>query len=413
MSGIKTRDLLEPDGYLIRDPNPASNSNLHMKTLYVMLVSAALLPTAEAGEVVIPTSGKALVEPVVPAKEKSIYDKIWGLATLYENKENPLLQKLALTGRYHGQYYLVDDGESSDDGWDNRRIRVGLKGDFLQQFSFNVQVDLNPDVSPSYTGLTDAYVDWKPSKDFRLRVGKQPVEYTYEGSTSSNEILTIERSLITSTVWPSPEYITGVVASGAVGHWVYAVGGFAGDQEKEFSEFDAGAGILARVGYDFSGSVGLDKALITAGYFYNDGDSGNTAFRKFTNTGSLSLQLAKGRVGVVTDFLAAEGLGSQPDVFGFIVMPYYNITEKLQAVLRYAYASSEGENGLSLTSRYEQKVAAGKGDEHQAVYGGLTYRIYGDKFKVMSGVEYSDMSGGDDGGSFNGWTWVSAVRLSF
>lgn len=57
----------------------------------------------------------------------------------------------------------------------------------------------------------------------------------------------------------------------------------------------------------------------------------------------------------MTDFLAAQGLGSQPDVFGFLVMPYYNITEKLQAVLRYAYANS-GENGLSLTSRYEQKL---------------------------------------------------------
>ncbi|WP_038172217.1 porin [Verrucomicrobium sp. BvORR106] len=384
-----------------------------MKSLYTLLLSAALLPMAQAGEVVTAASGKAPVEPVAPAKEESIYDKIWGLATIYENKENPLIQKLALTGRYHGQYYVVDDGDSSADDWENRRIRIGLKGDFLKEFSFNVQVDLNPDVNPSYTGLTDAYVEWKPAKEFRLRVGKQPVEYTYEGGTSSNEILTIERSLITSTVWPSPEYITGVVASGTVGHWVYAVGGFAGDLEKEFSEFDAGAGILARIGYDFSSSVGLDKGLITAGYFYNDGDSGNTAFRKFNNTGSLSLQLAKGRVGLVTDFLAADGLGSQPDVFGFLVMPYYNITEKLQAVVRYAYANSDGENGLSLTSRYEQKLVSGKGDEHQAVYGGLNYRFYGDKLKVMSGVEYSDMNGGDDGGSFSGWTWISAVRLSF
>lgn len=67
-----------------------------MKTLYSLLASAALLSVAGAGEVVTTAPGKALVEPVVPATEKSIYDKIWGLATLYENKENPLLQKLAL-----------------------------------------------------------------------------------------------------------------------------------------------------------------------------------------------------------------------------------------------------------------------------------------------------------------------------
>ena len=387
-----------------------------MKSLPTVLLSAALLSAAHAGEAVTTTSssGKAPLEAVAPKKEESIYDKIWGLATLYEDKSNPFLQKLALTGRYHGQYYMVDDGDSSDNDWENRRIRVGLKGDFLQDFSFNVQVDLNPDVNPTYTGLTDAYVEWKPSKAFRLRVGKQAVEYTYEGSTSSNEILTIERSIITSTVWPSPEYITGAVASGSVGNWVYAVGGFAGDLEKEFSQFDGGAGILAKIGYDFSGAVGLDKALLVAGYFYNDGDSGNTALRKFSNTGSLSLQLAQGRVGLVTDFLAAEGLGTQPDVFGFLVMPYFNLTEKLQAVLRYTYANSDGDNGLSLASRYEQKLESGKGDEHQAIYGGLTYRFYGDKLKVMSGVEYSDMKdSAHDGGSFNGWTWVSAVRLSF
>ncbi|WP_265592750.1 hypothetical protein [Verrucomicrobium sp. BvORR034] len=56
------------------------------------------------------------------------------------------------------------------------------------------------------------------------------------------------------------------------------------------------------------------------------------------------------------------------------------------------------------------EVRTGSG---QDINGGLSYRFYGDKLKVMSGVEYSDMNGGDEGGSFSGWTWISAVRLSF
>lgn len=106
------------------------------------------------------------------------------------------------------------------------RIRLGLKGDFLRDFSFNVQVDLSPDSGSLYTGLTDAFFEWRAEKHFQARIGKQTLEYTYEGSISSNEILTTEHSLMTETVWKTPEYITGSTVSGKVGSFTCGSGIF-------------------------------------------------------------------------------------------------------------------------------------------------------------------------------------------
>ena len=87
----------------------------------------------------------------------------------------------------------------------------------------------------------------------------------------------------------------------------------------------------------------------------------------------------------------------------------------MEAVLRYQYAVSDGENGLQLQSRYEQKVVpGGLGDAYQAIYAGINYLVYGDRLKLMTGAEYSvmkDSTLGQD--SFDGWTYLAGVRLFF
>ena len=104
------------------------------------------------------------------------------------------------------------------------------------------------------------------------------------------------------------------------------------------------------------------------------------------------------------------------------VLPTYvfakNVVRKgdaLQAVLRYQYAVSDGDNGLQLQQRYEQEVVpGGVGNAYHAVYAGINYLIFGDRFKLMTGVEYSvmhDSAHGHD--SFNGWTYLAGVRVYF
>ena len=75
-------------------------------------------------------------------KEESIFDRIWGLATLYEGDENALFQKIAFTGRYHGQYHWADGDTGRDDGWENRRFRLGFKGRSLEHFAWKIEIDV-------------------------------------------------------------------------------------------------------------------------------------------------------------------------------------------------------------------------------------------------------------------------------
>jgi phosphate-selective porin OprO/OprP len=371
------------------------------------------VPSDEYGPFQRRTAAESPLPEAGNTNEPSLYDRIWHLATLFEDRNHPLVQKIALTGRYHGQYAAIDGNGREWDRWENRRVRIGVRGDFLREFSFDVQMDLSPDSGPTYAGLTDAFFEWRP-KSLRARFGKQMLEYTYEGSISSNEILTTERSLITETVWKTPEYMTGATVSGEAGPWSFAAGVFAGDQQKEFSRLDAGYGGLLKAGYDFGPKIGLKKLLFRADYFYNDSNRANNVFRDFQHTGSFSLQLQQGRAGVNTDFLAARGIARQSDVFGLILMPFYDLTDRLQAIFRYTLARSAHPNGLALLRRYEQKVSGGRGDEYHAFYLGLNYYLYGHKLKLMGSLEYSNMhSRAKDGTDFAGWTYITAVRLNF
>jgi len=98
-------------------------------------------------------------------------------------------------------------------------------------------------------------------------------------------------------------------------------------------------------------------------------------------------------------------------VYGLIVMPYYNLTDRLRFVVRGQYAASDSGDGLRLQRRYERTVADGdRGDSYWAAYAGLNYYIMGDKLKLMSGLEYSDLSGDND---YDGWTLLTGLRLYF
>jgi phosphate-selective porin OprO/OprP len=109
------------------------------------------------------------------------------------------------------------------------------------------------------------------------------------------------------------------------------------------------------------------------------------------------------------------GIGSlgQSDAIGAVLMPYYNITDRLQAVGRYTYITSDEENGIRF-SRYESVVTGGRGNEYNELYAGLNYYLCGHKLKVQTGITYAWMDDdAQDGGQYEGWTWTTGLRLSF
>ena len=189
---------------------------------------------------------------------------------------------------------------------------------------------------------------------------------------------------------------------------------------RSLPSFAGGFGAVAGAGYHLpllyaNGSLHLD-------YLYNNGNPANNAFAPYNHILSLWHQGQSGPFSLGVDLTFGHGLDARPAVFGVTVLPTYvfakNVVRKgdaLQAVLRYQFSVSDGDNGLQLQQRYEQEVVPdGFGNRYQAVYAGINYLLFGDRFKLMTGAEYSVMQdSAQDGGAFRGWTSLAGVRVYF
>src|SRR5262245_51356319 len=284
-----------------------------MKSIPTLLLLAALSTAVQAGELAV-SSGKnleAAVQP--PAEEKSLYDRIWGLAVLYKNDEG-FLQELALVGRQQNEWYYFENQDEDDNDWVNRRTRIGLKAKIEGNITLHVETDLDlQDHDPVYNKLTDAYIRWSPSKEFTLTIGKHGVKYTLDGSTSSTQIITVDRSNIANTFWCPQEYVPGVSVNGELGNWLYNVGYFtSGEASPEFGDFNAGSFGLVSIGYNFADALGVDKAILRFDYVYQDEHPLNTKgepnpfTRNHEQVGSVNFLFENGPWGLGTDLLASK-----------------------------------------------------------------------------------------------------------
>jgi phosphate-selective porin OprO/OprP len=354
-------------------------------------------------------------EPAAVKSGPSGYDRIWKYADLYQNDNNAVIQSLKFTGRFQLDYAHVDADQGGHDEWNIRRLRLGGKATLFRDFTAHAEVDLNPqEPYPLYQRLTDAYLSWSRSKSFVVTVGKQGAGFTMDGMTSSKELLAIDRGNLANNLWFTEEYIPGVTVSGKPGAWVYQAGVFsAGRADREFGEFNGSAFGLLTVGYDFAKPLDVKEAVLAVNYVYNDSDPENTISRQLEQIASLTFKLDAGKWGVRTDLTAGQGYGKQSDLWGGMVMPYYNFTPKLQGVLRYTYLSSDRANGVRL-ARYESQVVSGRGDEYSEIYAGLNYYLYKHKLKLQTGVQYATMRDqANDGGKYAGFSWTTGLRISW
>lgn len=352
-------------------------------------------------------------------KEKGIYERIWETLRLYENEENSTIQAFSIIGRYHGQYWSANANDESANGWENRRIFAGAEANLFRQFIIHGQIAISEDFSPFYDGLYQAFVEWSPSEKFSLSAGRLDYLFTgLERSTSSNRILTFERGLLVNQLMPGE--VVAAMMERKPGDFSYRAGIFSGSIEQEFTSFKGGVGAVAGLSYNLplfykTGSFHLD-------YLFNDGDPANNALKPYDHIISLWHQGRKGPFELGVDLTWAHGLDTRPQVFGVTVLPSYKIAHKLvreqdflQAVLRYQFNFSDEDNGLQSQNRYEQEVVSGQfGDRYHACYAGINYHAFGDRFKFMTGVEYSTMNdAANDGGNFEGWTYFAGTRVFF
>lgn len=339
-------------------------------------------------------------------------DWLWEAPRLVENPEAKFMQRLRIIGRYHGQYGYVDSNQSDYSAWETRRARLGINARFFEHFTIQSVWKVDGDESTNDENNVDnQWIAWRAKDYFGLKLGLQKPLWSQEWSTSSNAMITMERSLLVNQL--RPQHSLGLYASGEAGPWAYGIGGFRGeigmDEDAEKGYF----GVLS-VAREFKDWFGwLDDARWRVDFLYNDDSQQAAGEYQSAYATSISGKLGPGRL--LGEMLYATGSGD--DAYGFTITPSIDIVpDKLQFVFRYHHAWSNGDI-LQLQNRYETAggvIGDGRGDRYHSIYGGLNWYLRGNKFKFMSGVEYSKMSDPNhNGGDYKGWTIIGGVRMSF
>ena len=387
-----------------------SVSRLDRLSLSLRLLAAALSAIA----LVVGSAAPARAQGN-DVKEPSTYDKIWKFAEWYSDESNPVVQKVLFSGRYQHEFAAIDSEEGNLDEWNVRRMRLGPRITLFHKLTLHGEVELNPqERDPLYMRVTDLYAQWTENARLSFTVGKQGVPFTMDGATSSKELITIDRSNLTNNMWFPQEYIPGVSLSGKISRWVYRGGVYSsGEANREFGEFSGGAFTLGVLGYDLGPTLGVKEALLTGNYVYQHPDPDNTFTRRLEHVASINMKLEAGKWGLRTDLSVGAGYLGQSDLWGFMAMPYFNVTDKFQVVTRYTILDSEGPNGV-LLGTYENRVVAGRGDLYNEAYLGANYYFYGHKLKLQSGLQFADMNdSANDGGEYSGVSWTSGIRVGW
>jgi len=335
--------------------------------------------------------GKAIIDDKAPI-EPSTFCDLFDHTTLYEG--DGFLKSLKFTGRYHGGFIDTEDeypGGGDDALWDHRRFRAGfvakLANDFTLQNIYNLDTSQHFDGNRFVDNLDEFFIKWAPSDDFHITVGKQKQLILSEYRCSSNAIIPYERSILTQNLlsqklWGAAVGFTGLGLNHEIGLWSTAL-----EDDFAWAAFeDASASITYRANYELD-----ESTTLFFDYQYVDQDRSTAEIfggSPYENVFALGNESKWGRFGLNTDFTAGldrqDGrLSPGDDSHGFQVTPYYDITDHLQLVTRYAYLS-DGRIG-----RPQQFASRPEVDGLSTFFVGLNYEICGTKLRVQGGYEWA------------------------
>src|SRR5215203_2863845 len=199
------------------------------------------------------------------AKAPSRYDTIWDNFTeLYADDTNNVIERVALSGRFHYDFAALESEQGDHHEWNVRRLRIGPRITLFRKVTVHAELELDPQRhDPFYVRFTDMYVQWTRNPRLALTVGKQSAPFTVDGATSSRELLTIDRSNLANNIWFPQEYLPGISVSGRIAPWVYRGGVYSsGVMNREFGEFSGDYFTLALLGYDFAKPLGVKEAVL-------------------------------------------------------------------------------------------------------------------------------------------------------
>jgi len=351
--------------------------------------------------------------------EDQIYDKIWGLSTFYKNADNPVFEQLDFIGRYQGDYFNVDSRRGDTSYYETRRFRLGLEATLAEEHIFlKAELDTNMQQYRTkavfYNRMTNLFVRFRLNDAFVLTIGKAEPHFGYDREVSDRLQPFFERSFFDDQFMPGPDYLTGAVLSGKIDHWGYEVGVYSDNVDKELGQYNGGQSELGEISYDFAHAMQAEKALWVLDYLHVQGLSAHTnIFESFHNGLATYFDYkAAGKFGFVSQLGYGNGVAAKGDIYELMMMPTYDITKKLQVELRYQLGLASEANGITTLNRQEKTIGKYTGDNYEAVYLGANYFIYGYKLRIMSGIQYENLSGGTGKNAGNsGWTALTGFRV--
>jgi len=363
---------------------------------------AAQTPTPPAAD----AAPVALAAPAAASKPKPPAEPFPNLGLLFRDDDASVLNEFWVLGRYHGQYHWSNGGAEDDEGWDNRRFRLGTQFRMFKNLTVHAQAvsgyqNGDPDFGdfdPEYNGFTELWAGWRFDDAFTLTVGQQKHRFTHDRNVSSRYISYLERGQLTNMF--RADYTPAITGSGRIGAWSYYAGVFTNKtsdhMDDSFTDLDSGESVLATVTRDLGDAFGTDTAFLNVSGVHSEANDNATNLNWFEDGLASALILTEGPASLVTEVTA--GLGdatgdAKGDCYGLNLQPTLFLTDTLQLATRYQFAWSAGDDGLRAQRRYERDAGMSTGDQYQAAYLGLNHYLAGHRLKVMYGAEYSTLGG--------------------
>lgn len=434
---------------------------ISMKFLPITLLSALLLPLhanealdvlegkKDAAAVDLPPApegeakdgDKEAVIPISDVWAPSPLDPVWSKAVLFEDPNNPYLQRLAITGLFH---WSAAWGEATPEGGrevdlDDTRTRRARLGARLRAFR-NTEIEAVAEFAgdSNYNGierlkgkttfLDNAYVGY----------GKMKPQFSIEYSTEPQNLLVPERSLLVNMV--APASTLGIMVGQDTDRWDWGLGLFSSDNDSNIPGIKGDGFLVANLAYEETGKTEGGSGIRTrwhADYIYNFDEQNspaiprynvagrrsangnqliakNPAFRHLVSTG---VQVEQDKFGFDADFILANGDSS---AWGLSLTPsYWVLPGTLQIVGRYHYADTDDAGGLVggmgvSSDPYFDSSPIFVGDEFHSFYLGANLHVYKDELIIMNGLEHALMK--DQAGAgfdTDAWIWHSGARISF
>jgi len=384
------------------------------KALIDALVKKGILTDAEAKQIATEVSQSQSAMDVATSNDK-------------------ILKKLTISGRFQVQYAGL--GASIDGAAANpvstehfflRRIYVGVKAEFGDGLSGVLNYDF------ANTSFDAAYLEWKQSDALVFDAGLKKAPFGYEELTSSGNLRSIERSVITRYIdepnngrrLGAASYRTGLYLSGSSEGLFYTVA-LTNPERNEYSSDGAtnaitvnGLGGVATTGgattnkFAYYGTVGYGgkfqdgayKIGYEAGFLPDQGGPGATigGGRNITLNG-LYADVTAGAFNLQGEWEQAKvdsgaGAGINASPSGYWIQPAYKLTPQWEAVVRYSYVDSD-HRGVALSDGVRSAPGGGTMNTLSEWYFGCNWYIKGNDFKLQLGYIHGESNGTVTGGT--------------